>query len=74
MCLSWNGRNLYVSSEERVFCGSSKCSLKTQRFHTRLLRVIATMELLHCAVLLAILINGEIIFFINSITLLDIVG
>jgi len=59
LCLSWNGRNLYVSSEERVFCGSSKCSLKTQRFHTRLLRVIATMELLHCAVLLAILINAN---------------
>jgi len=59
LCLSWNGRNLYVSSEERVFCGSSKCSLKTQRFHTRLLRVIATMELLHCAVLLAVLINAN---------------
>ena len=49
-----------MSSEERVFCGSSKCSSKTQQFHARLIKVLATMELLHCAVLLAVLVNGEI--------------
>jgi len=48
-----------VSSDERVFCGSSKCSSKTQQFHARLLKVLATMELLHCAVLLAVLVNAH---------------
>jgi len=45
--------------EERAFCGSSKCSSKTQRFHAKLLKVLATMELLHCAVLLAVLVNAH---------------
>jgi len=45
--------------EERAFCGSSKCSSKTQRFHAKLLKVLATMELLHCAVLLAVLVNAN---------------
>jgi len=45
--------------EERAFCGSSKCSSKTHRFHAKLLKVLATMELLHCAVLLAVLVNAN---------------
>jgi len=48
-----------VSSEGRVFCGSSKCSSKTEQFHARLIKVLATMELLHCAVLLAVLCNAH---------------
>lgn len=44
---------------ERLYCGSSKCSNKTHRFHARLLKVLGTMELLHCAVLLAVLVNAH---------------
>jgi len=48
-----------VSGEEPAYCASSKCSAKTHKFHLKLLKVFGTMELLHCAVLLAVLINAH---------------
>lgn len=43
-------------------CCRSKCSNTTQRFYHRLLTVLGTMELLHCAILLAVIIqaHGEV--------------
>lgn len=41
------------------FCPGSKCVHKTHRFHTRLLKVLGTMEVLHCAILLAVLLQAR---------------
>jgi len=46
------------SAECRQRCGA-KCSNTTQRFYHRLLIVLGTMELLHCAILLAVIIQAQ---------------
>jgi len=45
--------------EREKFCLGSKCINKTHRFYTRLLKVLGTMELLHCAILLAVLVQAQ---------------
>lgn len=46
-----------TSEETQHYCASSRCSSKTHAFHLRLLTVLGTMELLHVAVLLTVLVN-----------------
>jgi len=46
-----------TSEETKHYCASSRCSSKTHTFHLRLLTVLGTMELLHVAVLLTVLVN-----------------
>jgi len=45
--------------EREKFCLGSKCINKTHRFYTRLLKVLGTMEILHCAILLAVLVQAQ---------------
>ena len=56
-------------------CCGAKCSNSTQRFYHKLLTVLGTMELLHCAILLAVIIQGKLLYWgccekpVNSLTI-----
>jgi len=51
--------SLYNQQVSSDCCGSLKCINKTEKFHTKLLKILGTMELLHLAVLVAVLVQAQ---------------
>jgi len=46
-------------NQEKLSCLGTKCAINTNRFYSRLLKLVGSMELVHCAILLAVIFQAN---------------
>jgi len=46
-------------NQEKLSCFGTKCAINTNRFYSRLLKLVGSMELVHCAILLAVIFQAN---------------